>query len=78
MTMTAYDIIARLKMAPDQYLQASAFIPRHIGELPLCTVRVEPLHFVQGLEEFRVPTKGARQLVNELNTIFATARTLTA
>ena len=76
--MTVYDIIAQLKMAPDQYLQARTFAPWHIDELPLCTVRVEPLHFVQGLEEFRVPTGEAKQLVNELNTIFATARTLTA
>lgn len=75
--MTAYDIIAQLKMAPDQYLQASASIPRHIGELPLCTVRVEPLRFVQKLEEFRVPTGEAKQLVAELNVIFEGARALT-
>ena len=75
--MTAYDIIAQLQMAPDQYLEARVFDPRHIGEAEFVTLRVEPLRFVQKSESFRVPNPGAKQLANELNVIFAAARTLT-
>lgn len=78
MTMTAYDIIAQLKMAPDQYLEARVFNPRYIGEAKFVTLRVEPLRFMQKSESFRVPSPGANQLANDLNTIFAAARVLTA
>lgn len=77
MTVTAYDIIAQLKMAPDQYLEARVFNPRFVSQPKLVTLRVEPLRYVNKSENFRVPSPGANQLANELNTIFVAARALT-
>ena len=76
--MTAYDIIAQLKLTPGDYHRALVFNPRYINPPEMVTLEVRPLQFVQRSEAFRVPAEGAKALAAELNAIFESARKLTA